>query len=350
MELDQVIKSIARPDEEARRRAHARWANVAKPLGSLGELERAIEQVAAIQGSADVSLGPRCVAVLCADNGVVAEGVTQTGPEVTAKVAEQLARGTSSVCVMAKAAHTDVRAYDLGMLREVAGVPAHKVARGTRSIAQGPAMGRDDALACIMAGVDIARELAGAGYRVMATGEMGIGNTTTASAVTCALLGMAPEQAVGRGAGLGSDGLTRKVEVVRRALEVNAADAADPIDVLAKLGGFDIAGMVGLFLGGALERMSVVVDGFISSVAALLASRIAPLAREYMLASHRSGEPAAAAVMEELGLSPVIDAGMRLGEGTGAACLLPLLDMASSLYRNGMTFDAYNMDSYKEMP
>ena len=350
MELDQVVRGISRPSEEARRRAHARWANVAKPLGSLGELECAIEQVAAIQGSADVVLGPRCVAVLCADNGVVAEGVTQTGSEVTARVAGQLARGTSSVCVMAKAARADVRAYDLGMLNEVAGVPARKVARGTRSIAQGPAMGKDDALACIAAGVEIAHELAGAGYRIMATGEMGIGNTTTASAVTCALLGMAPELAVGMGAGLSNEGLARKVEVVRRALEVNAPDADDPVDVLAKLGGFDIAGMAGLFLGGALEHMPVVVDGFISSVAALLASRIAPLTREYMLASHRSGEPAAAAVVEELGLSPIIDAGMRLGEGTGAVCLLPLLDMAGALYRDGMTFDAYGMDAYKELP
>ena len=350
MELDQVIREIPKPDEVARREAHARWARVAKPLGSLGELERMVERIAAAQGSADVAVEPRCVAVLCADNGVVAEGVTQTGPEVTAKVAEQLARGTSSVCVMAKAAHADVRAYDLGMLREVAEVPPRKVARGTRSIAQGPAMGTGDALACIMAGVEIARELARAGYRVIATGEMGIGNTTTASAVTCALLGMAPELAVGKGAGLDDAGLARKVEAVRRALEVNRADASDPIEVLAKLGGFDIAGMTGVFLGGALERVPVVVDGFISSVAALTACRIAPASRAFMLASHRSGEPAAAAVMEELGLSPVIDAGMRLGEGTGAVCLLPLLDMACALYRNGMTFDQYNMGAYREMP
>ncbi len=350
MELDQVIREIPKPNEAARREAHARWARVAKPLGSLGELERMVERIAAAQGSADVAVEPRCVAVLCADNGVVAEGVTQTGPEVTAKVAEQLARGTSSACVMAKAAHADVRAYDLGMLREVAGVTPRKVARGTRSIAQGPAMGTDDALACIMAGVDIARELAHAGYRVIATGEMGIGNTTTASAVTCALLGMVPELAVGKGAGLDDAGLARKVEAVRRAIAVNRADASDPVEVLAKLGGFDIAGMTGVFLGGALERVPVVVDGFISSVAALVACRIAPASRAFMLASHRSGEPAAAAVMEELGLSPVIDAGMRLGEGTGAVCLLPLLDMACALYRNGMTFDEYNMDAYREMP
>lgn len=350
MELSQVIDGIAAPDEAARRAAHRRWANVAKPLGSLGELERMVERIAGIQGSADVAMEPRCVAVLCADNGVVAEGVTQTGPEVTAKVAAQLAHGTSSVCTMAKAAHADVRPFDLGMLCEVEGVPARKVARGTRSIAQGPAMSRAEALACIEGGMGIAHELACAGYRMVATGEMGIGNTTTASAVTCALLGMAPEAAVGRGAGLSDEGLARKVTVVRRALEVNEADPRDPVDTLAKLGGFDIAGLAGLYLGCALEHIPVVVDGFISAVAALAAYRLAPLAREYMLASHRSAEPAAAAVMEALGLTGVLDAGMRLGEGTGAVCLFPLLDMAYALYRNGLTFEGYGMDAYQEIP
>ncbi len=350
MELSQVIDTIAAPDEDARLAAHARWANVAKPLGSLGELERMVEHIAAIQGSADVAVEPRCVAVLCADNGVVAEGVTQTGPEVTAKVAAQLAQGTSSVCTMAKAARAVVRPFDLGMLCEVDGVPARKVARGTCSIVQGPAMSRAQALACIGEGVDIARELAGSGYRMIATGEMGIGNTTTASAVTCALLGLDPEQAVGRGAGLSDEGLARKVAVVRRALEVNRPDPDDPVDVLTKLGGFDIAGMAGLYLGCALEHVPVVVDGFISAVAALAACRLAPLAREYMLASHRSAEPAAAAVMEALGLAGVIDAGMRLGEGTGAVCLFPLLDMACALYRDGLTFEGYGMDAYEEMP
>ncbi len=350
MNLTQVIDSITAPDEDAGRKAHARWANVAKPLGSLGQLEAMVERIAAIQGSAQVALEPRCVAVLCADNGVVAEGVTQTGPDVTAKVAAQLARGTSSVCVMAHAARADARPFDLGMLCEVPGVPTRKVARGTNSIARGPAMSPDDARACIMAGVGIAQELAGAGYRVIATGEMGIGNTTTASAVTCALLGMPAEAAVGRGAGLDDEGLARKVAAVRQALEVNRPDPDDPVDVLAKLGGFDIAGMVGLYLGCALEHVPVVVDGFISAVAALLACRLAPLARAYMLASHRSAEPAAAAVMEELGLTGVLDAGMRLGEGTGAVCLFPLLDMACALYRDGLTFDGYGMDAYQEMP
>ena len=160
---------------------------------------------------------------------------------------------------------------------------------------------------------------------------------------------MTPEEAVGRGAGLDDEGLVRKTAVVRRALEVNAPDADDPLDMLSKLGGFDIAGLVGLYLGCAVQRMPVVIDGFISSVAALLACRIAPASRSFMLASHRSAEPAAAAVMRELGLSPIIDAGMRLGEGTGAVCLFPLLDMACALYRDGMTFDEYHMDAYQEL-
>lgn len=349
MELDHIINPITGLDEGAMQEAHGRWARVAKPLGSLGALEKAVEHIAGIQGSAEIALAPRCVAVMCADNGVVAEGVTQTGAEVTAKVAAQLAHHSSSVCVMARVAHTEVRPFDMGMLHEVPGVPVRNATRGTCSIAQGPAMSRAEAVAAVEAGADIAYDLADEGFRLVATGEMGIGNTTTSAALTCALVGMTPEAAVGRGAGLDDAGLARKVAVVRRALEVNAPDADDPLDMLAKLGGFDIAGLVGLYLGCAAQRMPVVIDGFISSVAALLACRIAPASRSFMLASHRSAEPAAAAVMRELGLSPIIDAGMRLGEGTGAVCLFPLLDMACALYRDGMTFDEYHMDAYQEL-
>lgn len=323
---------------------------MAKPLGSLGALEDAVERLAAVQGTPEVDVAPRCVAVMCADNGVVAQGVTQTGPEVTAKVAAHIARGTSSVCVMARQARADVFAYDVGMLCEVPGVPALKVARGTRSIACGPAMTRQEALACVEAGARVAAELAGRGYRLVGVGEMGIGNTTTAAAMACALAGVPVERAVGRGAGLSGEGLARKAAVVERALQVNGADPDDPLDVLSKLGGFDIAAMAGLYLGGAASRTTTVVDGFISSVAALVAKRLAPACAGYMLASHRSAEPAAEPVMGELGLRPVIDAGMRLGEGTGAACLFPLLDMACELYRQGMSFDDYDMDAYRELP
>ena len=349
MELDHIINRITGLDEGAMQEAHGRWARVAKPLGSLGALEKAVEHIAGIQGSAEIALAPRCVAVMCADNGVVAEGVTQTGAEVTAKVAAQLAHHSSSVCVMARVAHTEVRPFDMGMLREVPGVPVRNATRGTRSIAQGPAVSRAETVTAVEAGAGIAYDLADEGFRLVATGEMGIGNTTTSAALTCALVGMTPEEAVGRGAGLDDEGLVRKTAVVRRALEVNAPDADDPLDMLAKLGGFDIAGLVGLYLGCAEQRMPVVIDGFISSVAALLACRIAPASRAFMLASHRSAEPAAAAVMRELGLSPIIDAGMRLGEGTGAVCLFPLLDMACALYRDGMTFDEYHMDAYQEL-
>jgi nicotinate-nucleotide--dimethylbenzimidazole phosphoribosyltransferase len=348
MGLEDILRDVKPFDEAARRAAHEHWAGVAKPLGSLGELELLVEKVAGIQGTPEVDVGRRCVAVLCADNGVVAQGVTQTTPDVTATVARQLAQGTSSVCTMARAANADVRAYDLGMLCEVDGVPARKVARGTADMTQGPAMSRADALACIEAGAKIAAELAGQGYRVLATGEMGIGNTTTSAAVTCALLGMPAEEAVGRGAGLDDAGLARKVRAVRRALEANRPDADDPVNVLACVGGFDIAGLVGLYLGGAARRVPVVVDGLISSVAALAACRIDGRVRDFMLASHVSSEPAAKAVMGELGLSPVIHAGMHLGEGTGAVCLFPLLDVACALYARGKSFAEYGMDAYKE--
>ncbi len=334
--------------EEARERARARWNAVAKPIGSLGALEDAVVDVAGLVGTADVDVVRRCVVVLCADNGVVAQGVSQCGPEVSAAVARAVARGTSSVCRMCAPVGVDCIAVDMG-LADPPDEPRlldRRVAAGTADITQGPAMGEGQMLRAIRVGADLVAELASAGYRLVATGEMGIGNTTTATAIACALSGMPPRDLVGRGAGLSDAGLERKRRAVARALEVNRPDADDPFDLLAKLGGFDIAGMCGMFLGAAVHRVPIVVDGLISAVAACLAVRMRPECRHAMLASHVSAEPAGRIACELLGMSPVIDAHMRLGEGTGAACLVPLLDMALSLY-GGATFGEMGVEPYE---
>jgi len=348
MELCKLIEQIEPPDEAARAAAQARRDACAKPLGSLGLLEAAICDIAALTGSADVDISARAVIVLCADNGVVARGVTQTGSSVTAAVARQLALRRTSVCRMAALARCRVVPVDMGIrdFPGCEGVLDRRIGNGTADLTQGAAMTRAQAEAAILTGLELAREEAAHGARLLATGEMGIGNTTTSSAVASALLGVEPETVTGRGAGLSDEGLARKVAAIRDGIYVNQPDRNDALDVLAKLGGFDLAGMCGLFLGSALCRVPVLIDGFPSAVAALCAARLCPNARKAMLASHVSAEPAGAMVLRALGKKPLITAEMRLGEGTGAVAAMPLLDMALAVYREGYTFTEGGIEPY----
>lgn len=340
---------IAGPDEAAAARAHDRWNQIAKPIGSLGILEGYVERIAALTGDEHVDVSRRCVAVLCADNGVVAQGVSQSGADVTMVIAHQVARGMSSVCRMGAPFGIDCIPVDMGMFGRVSDerVLDRRIAAGTNDISRGPAMTRDQALRAIRTGVELVGDLARQGYRLVATGEMGIGNTTTSTAMACAFLGADPAELTGPGAGLPREGVRHKAEVIRRALAVNEPDANDPLDVLAKLGGFDIAGMCGVFLGGAVHRVPIVIDGVISTIAAYCAWRLRPECRVALFASHLSAEPAAARLLDRMGLAAPLHAGMRLGEGTGAACLVPLLDMTLSLYDTGPTFADCDITSYR---
>ena len=347
-ELNSLLAGIRPGDENARVQAQKRWAACAKPLGSLGLLEDALTDMAALTGSARLALTPRTVLVLCADNGVVAQGVSQTGSEVTGIVARALAAGQSNVCRMAALASCRVLPVDMG-IRDFAptpGVYASRIGNGTADMTAGPAMTRSQAEQAILAGMELVRREKEAGTHLLATGEMGIGNTTTATAVTCALLSRTPLELTGRGAGLSDEGLVRKRAAIETALQVNQPDPADPVDVLAKVGGFDIAGLCGVFLGGALYRIPVLVDGAISAVAALCAVRICPAAAAAVFATHQGAEPAGALLLQALGKKPLITAGMRLGEGTGAVAAMPLLDMALAIYQ-GSTFDDYGMEPYQ---
>ena len=348
MELRDWIAQITPPDEGAAAAARAHWDRVAKPLGSLGLLEEALVRVAALTGEEELQLSPRALLVFCADNGVVARGVTQCGPEVTASVARALGAGESTVCRMAAVARCAVLPVDMGMLDfpGAPGVRDCRVANGTGDCAAGPAMTREQCRKAVLTGAELVREQAERGARLICTGEMGIGNTTTSAAVAGALLGRPAAELTGRGAGLSDAGLARKVAAVEAALAINRPDPADPLDVLAKVGGLDLAALCGAFLGGAACRVPVVVDGLISGVAALCALRLCPGAQKAMLASHVSAEPAGALVLRELGLRPPITAGMRLGEGSGAVALLPLLDMALAVYRTGSTFGRLGIAPY----
>ena len=338
-ELKTLLSGITPPDEAARAAAHAHWAGLAKPLGGLGALETLLEDAAALTGSAALDVSRRAVLVLCSDNGVVAQGVSQTDQSVTRAVAENLAARRTSVCQMARTAHCDVVPVDMGMAGDpVPGVADCRIAAGTADFTQGPAMTRAQAVEAVGWGIRLGQEQKAAGVQLLATGEMGIGNTTTSSAVAAVLLGQPVERMTGRGAGLSDEGLARKVDAICRGILRNEPDPTDPLDVLAKLGGFDLAGLCGVFLGGALEGVPVVMDGFISGVAALCAVRLCPAAAKAVFASHCSSEPAARLVLDALGKAPLLTAGLHLGEGTGAVASLPLWDMALAVYGHCYSF------------
>ena len=341
--LKETMKKICPPDTAAMEQCQKRWDSIAKPLHSLGRLEEVLIQTAGMTGSDEVHFGKKALIVMCADNGVVEEGISQTGQEVTAVVAENFLSGDTSAAIMCKAAGADLFPVDIGIARDTK-LRDEKIAYGTKNMAREWAMTRAQAVCAIETGIRMAEELAEKGYEILATGEMGIGNTTTSSAVAAVLLEKPVEEMTGRGAGLTSAALKRKQEVIKKAVELHQPDRTDGIDVLAKVGGFDLGGMAGVFLGGAAKKIPVIIDGFISAAAALLAATICPEVKSYMLASHLSKEPAMQMILEALGKKPLLTCEMCLGEGTGAVAIFPLLQMAEDVYKKMSTFGEISID------
>lgn len=350
-QLQEQLKQINPLDQAAIDIALKRWSSIAKPLNSLGLLEKTITQIAGITGNHHIDISKRCVAILCADNGVVAEGISQVGSEITALVAQNLAIAQTSVTVMADVAKTDVIPVDIGIAKDVSAdkLRSHKVAYGTQNMLYTPAMTIEQTLQAIEVGIHLVETLKREGYQLIATGEMGIGNTTTSSAIVSVLLHKPVAEVTGKGAGLSSTGLLHKIEVIEQAIAKHQPNSNDPIDVLSKVGGLDIAGMTGLFLGGALHHVPVVIDGFVSGVAALLATRICPEIQPYLIPSHVSKEPAGAMILDALHLKPLINCELCLGEGTGAVAAFPLLEMAAQIYNSMSTFEQFDMDPYKPL-
>ena len=344
--LARALAAIRPMDQEGPAAARRHWDAVAKPLNGLGQLEEVIARMA---GTAPLKREVRkCVVPFCADNGVVAEGVTQTDSSVTAVVAGNMLTGAASVCCMGRVTGAAVLPVDAGMLTEVPGMRSIKVSRGTANLAGEPAMTRRQCLAVLLAGLELAGELAEE-FDILAAGEMGIGNTTTSSAVAAALLERPASEMTGKGAGLSDEGLRRKIEVIDRALARHRPEPGDPVDVISKVGGYDIAAMTGFYLGCALHRVPAVMDGFISTVAALAAVRLCPAAGDALIASHLSAEPGAGYVMEALGLRPLLRLGMALGEGTGAVSVMPLIDMALRVYFDMPSFDNAGIEAYQPL-
>lgn len=349
--LRHTIQEILPADRSAEQACAAHWDSLIHPLGGFGKLEEMISRIGGIQGTVSPHLDRVVFVIMGADNGVTAEQVSQCGPEVTAQVLENMGEGISSLCTMCRFREAEVLPVNIGM--NVDGrhpkILNCAVRHGTGNIRTGPAMTRTQAVQAIEEGIRIAEEAASRGCDLLVPGEMGIGNTTTSAACAAALFSLDPEKVTGAGAGLSSQGIRHKAEVIRDAIAVNHPDREDVLDVLSKVGGLDIAGMCGLFLGAAKRHVPALIDGLISSIAAYMACRLCGNARSDMLATHGSSEPAAQAVMEAMGMKPVLYADMHLGEGTGAAAVLNLLDEALYIYRNLPDFDAGKVKAYERL-
>lgn len=342
MTVEELVASIGPLDQEAVRAARARQDRLTKPPGSLGRLEEISIQIAGIQRTDKPHLGAKTLVVAAGDHGVVAQGVTAYPQAVTAQMVLNFLAGGAAVSVMARHAGVRLVVVDAGVASNLPASPkilSLKIGRGTADISQGPAMSRAQAERCILEGAAIARQAANSGATIMGTGDMGIGNTTPSSAITAVLTGRSPEETTGPGTGRNKEELARKTEIVRRAIEVNSPRSKDALDVLARVGGFEIGVLAGVILGTAASRRPVVIDGFISGAAALIACGLCPTARDYIIASHRSGEPGAGPLLSHLKLQPVLDLGLRLGEGTGAVLAMGIIEQAAACLSEMATFD-----------
>ena len=340
--IDETIRQIRPPDASVMAAARARQDSLTKPLGSLGRLEEISVQIAGISGVITPKLEHRVVVTMAADHGVAADGVSLYPPEVTRQMVFNFLNGGAAINVLARHVGARVIVVDMGVsggFDETPGLLRHPVASGTASMLCGPAMSREAAAKAVLTGIEIVSdEIAGAGLDIVGTGEMGIGNTTAASAITAAVTGRPPAEVTGRGTGVDDTALNHKIGVIEQALALNRPDAGDALDVLAKVGGFEIGGLAGVMLGAAAARRPVVIDGFISGAAALIACGLAPELKHYLIPAHLSVEAGHRAVLAHLGLKPILDLDLRLGEGTGAALGISLVEAAVRILGEMATF------------
>ena len=368
LEFENLIDLVTTTSQSHRQLAKKHWDSIAKPLDSLGEFEKIFQKLSAIYESEIPDISNKCITVMCADNGIVKEGISQSDKDVTLAVAKSMALGTSSIAVLSKAAGSKMTVFDMGIDSfdtEIysLGVINHKLMHGTNNFIKEKAMPLDITLRALLTGISIVRELKDNKTKIIGTGEMGIGNTTTSSALSAAILNLPVEDVTGRGAGLDDIKLNKKIDIIKEGIEKygfrdklfldsiksenKSVRSLAVLDLLSSLGGLDIATLTGIFIGGSIYKLPVVIDGVISEVAALFAYFINPLCKEYMVASHLSREPVASIIFDILELKPVIDASLALGEGSGCAMLFPLLDMVLEIYTKNASFSDIKIEEYK---
>lgn len=342
--LETTIKQIKPQDPSARAEAKARLGQLTMPHWALGRLMDLAEELAGMTGSMQPPVSRKTAVVMAADHGVAAEGVSKYPQDVTAQMVRNFATGGAGINALARLAGARVVVVDMGVacdtdeLIKEGKIVSKRAGAGTQNIAKGPAMSREEATGCIEAGIEVAREMGGS-TDLFAAGDMGIGNTTSSAAVVAALAGLAPSLVTGRGAGLDDYQLSRKIGVVQRCLDINRPDPADGVDVLAKVGGFEIGGIAGLILGAASMRKPILIDGFPSTAGALIAHSLAPTAADYVIASHRSAERGHEAALAHLGKKPLLDLNLRLGEGTGAVLAMHLVEASIRILTEVATFE-----------
>jgi nicotinate-nucleotide--dimethylbenzimidazole phosphoribosyltransferase len=345
-DLEQYLKRIKPADWEVSRRVQKRLDSKTKPVGSLGRLESLVMQCAAVQGSEDPSCRKKVIFTLAADHGVVHEGVSAYPQSVTAQMVANFLSGGAGVNVLARHTGCEVIVVDMGVAGEIGctGYVSRKIGYGTNNFTKGPAMTREQAVRSIVTGIELAIET---DFDILGTGEMGIGNTTPSSAIACVITGRDVHELTGRGTGIDDHGLSVKIRAIRTGIELNRPDPDDPIDVLAKVGGFEIGGIAGLIIGAALKKRLAVVDGFISTAGALIAQKLHPGLADYFVISHLSAEKGHDIFTEYMGKKPILDLGMRLGEGTGAALAINLIEVAVRLYYEMATFEGAGVEGKK---
>ena len=345
--LQQTIRRIEGLDQEMVATAQTRVDSLIKPPKSLGKLEDLAVQLAGITGKLYPDIDQKAIIVMAADHGVYDEGISSNPQEVTFGQTLSFPKGLTGVCAIGRVSGAKIVAVDIGVKGEIpsdAGVLIRKIKNGTDNIAKGPAMTRAEAIRAIEVGIEIANEEIKNGVNLLGTGEMGIGNTTPSTAILATLANCDPLEITGRGAGVGHGGILHKVEVIKKAIEINQPNRADAIDVLAKVGGLEIGGMAGVMLAAASNKIPVVIDGYISTVAAIIAAAIEPKAKAYFIPSHASAEPGGQKASELLGLQPMLQMDMCLGEGSGAALAFPIVDAASHMMKHMATFAEVGME------
>lgn len=345
--LFNIVDGIKPFSGEWKEKAHEYLEQLAIPYWSLGKLLDIAEQISAIQETLNPDVTKKYVVVMAGDHGVVEEGVSAYPQDVTPQMVGNFVKKGASINVLSKTVGAEVIVVDAGIvadtkdLVERGEILSYKVAPGTKNMAKGPAMTKEEAIKSILGGIDIVEKLiVDKGAQLIATGDMGIGNTTPSSAIISVMTGKKVSDVTGRGTGVDDKGLMHKIEVIEKAIQINNPDRSDPLDVLAKVGGFEIGGIAGVILGAAYHKVPVVVDGFISSAGAVVAKALNPNSSDYMIASHRSVEPGHSIMWEYLGLDPVLDLKFRLGEGTGAAMAMHVVESASQVIKNVLTFEA----------
>lgn len=339
--LQNIIARIQGLDEAAMAAARERQGSLTKPPGSLGRLEELSVQLAGISGNAIPTIKDKVIITMAGDHGVVAEGVSAFPQEVTPQMVLNFLRGGAAINVLARHVGARITIVDMGVAAEMQPHPSlvvKKIAPGTANMTQGPAMTREQAEQTVLTGVEVVEAEIKKGLDIVGTGDMGIGNTTASAAIAAALTGIQPAKLAGRGTGVDDAGLKRKIDAIERALAVNQPDPKDGLDVLAKVGGFEIGGLAGVILGAAANRVPVMVDGFISTAAAMIAVTIVPAVRPYLISAHRSQEYGHSQMVEWLGLRPLVDLDFRLGEGTGAALGISFAEAACKILAEMATF------------